>query len=264
MTVIVNPNLSATPDAVAPICYGDVLSLTATSTGNGTITWYDTDGVTVIGTGSPFDATSYVPSSGTYIFYVNEENGSNCDGMLTPVVVVVGGVTASISAAPSTGFVPLDVVFTNGSTTGPGIAYTWDFGDGTGDTAFEPTHTYTDINSFVATLTVTDAAGCDASATVLIEVIGESTILIPNVFTPNGDGSNDVFTVSGTNLSDVNCVIFNRWGQKLYEWDRVKGSWDGRTLSGEECPDGTYFYIVEAKGKDGAEYFKKGGFSLIR
>ena len=259
-----NPNLSATPDAVAPICLGDALSLTATSTGSGTITWYDTDGITVIGTGSPFDATSYVSATGTYTFYVNEENGSNCDGTLTPVVVVVGGVTASIGANPSTGFVPLDVVFANGSTTGAGITYTWDFGDGTGDNAFEPSHTYTDINSFIATLTVTDAANCSASAIVTIEVIGESSILIPNVFTPNNDGSNDVFTVSGTNLEEVKGEIFNRWGQKMFEWDNVKGYWDGRTLSGSEAPDGTYFYIINAKGLDGEEYFKKGGFSLIR
>ena len=50
----------------------------------------------------------------------------------------------------------------------------------------------------------------------------------------------------------------------MFEWDHVKGYWDGRTLSGGEAPDGTYFYIIKATGIDGKEYFKKGGFSLIR
>ncbi|MCB0410481.1 MAG: gliding motility-associated C-terminal domain-containing protein, partial [Flavobacteriales bacterium] len=117
--------------------------------------------------------------------------------------------------------------------------------------------------TYVTSLIVTDGV-CFDTASVIIEVIGESTILIPNVFTPNADGQNDVFTVSGTNLESVTGQIFNRWGQKLYEWDNVKGYWDGRTLAGEECPDGTYFYIIEATGLDGQEYFKKGGFSLIR
>ncbi|MGE0562866.1 MAG: gliding motility-associated C-terminal domain-containing protein, partial [Flavobacteriales bacterium] len=93
---------------------------------------------------------------------------------------------------------------------------------------------------------------------------GKSSILIPNVFTPNHDGSNDVFTVEGTNLESVEGEIFNRWGQQLFSWNRVKGYWNGRTLAGEECPDGTYFYIIKAKGLDGAEYIKNGAFSLIR
>jgi gliding motility-associated-like protein len=265
VTVIITPNLSATPNAVDPICLSkESLILTANSTGFGTITWYDTDGVTIIGTGSPFDATAYIATTGVYTFYVNEENGSNCDGVLTPITVIVGGVTASIGALPNTGFVPLDVEFTNGSSTGLGITYTWDFGDGTSDNVFEPSHTYTDINNYIATLTVTDAVGCEATATIRIEVIGESTVIIPNVFTPNGDGSNDVFMVSGTNLESIEGQILNRWGQTMFEWNHLKGHWDGRTLSGGEAPDGTYFYIITVKGIDGKEYFKKGGFSLIR
>ena len=50
----------------------------------------------------------------------------------------------------------------------------------------------------------------------------------------------------------------------MYSWDNVKGAWDGRTTAGAEVPDGTYFYIIEAAGADGTEYFEKGAFSLIR
>lgn len=122
------------------------------------------------------------------------------------------------------------------------------------------------IGNHVFTWTITNAA-CPPSydsMVVIIESCEPSDILIPNVFTPNGDGNNDVFTVDGTNLESVNCEIFNRWGQLMYSWDNVRGSWDGRTPSGTEVPDGTYFYIIKAKGNDGTEYFKKGGFSLIR
>ena len=122
------------------------------------------------------------------------------------------------------------------------------------------------IGVYTFTWTISNAA-CPPSSdsvNVTIEDCEPSDIIIPNVFTPNGDGSNDMFTVEGTNLVSVNCVIYNRWGQLMYSWDNVKGAWDGRTLSGSIVPDGTYFYIVKAKGNDGTEYFKKGGFSLIR
>ncbi|KAB2859208.1 MAG: T9SS type B sorting domain-containing protein, partial [Flavobacteriales bacterium] len=262
-TVIVDPQLSITADPVAPICFGENLVLTAIGSGNGTVTWYsDAAGTNVIGTGSPLDATSQVSTTGTYTFYVNE--AGTCASSLTAVNVIVGGVTASIAATPTTGFMPLDVVFSNNSSTGPTVTYDWNFGDGTPTSnSSEPTHTYTDLGNYVAILIVSDGV-CSDTATVTIEVIGQSTIIIPNVFTPNGDGSNDVFTVEGTNLESVEGEIFNRWGQKMFDWKHVKGYWDGRTQSGAEAPDGTYFYIIKAKGMDGVEYFKKGGFSLIR
>ena len=263
VTLTISPTLSATPDVITPICIGETLMLTATGSGNGIITWYsDVAGTTVIGTGSPFDATSLVSSTGLYTFYVNE--AGTCSSTLTAVNVIVGGVTASITATPTSGFMPLDVMFTNTSTTGPSIIYDWNFGDASATSIlYEPSHTYNELGNYIATLIVSDGL-CSDTASITIEVIGQSSILIPNVFTPNGDGSNDVFTVDGTNLESVEAEIFNRWGQKMYSWNHVKGYWDGRTQSGIEAPDGTYFYIISAKGMDGEEYFKKGGFSLIR
>jgi gliding motility-associated-like protein len=258
--LVLDSVLLAVADTFAPVCFGDPINLTATGSGNGTITWYsDPNGTTVIGTGSPFSTT--VPAPGTYTFYVNEDG--NCPSAMDSVVVVVGGVQAIINANPLTGPVPLSVFFGNGSTTGAGITYFWDFGNGNTSTNFEPTEVYNDEGVYTVMLIVTDGV-CSDTAYVTIDAYGASAILIPNVFTPNGDGSNDVFTVDGVNLVSVQCEIFNRWGQLLYSWDNVKGAWDGRTLSGALVPDGTYFYIVTAEGADGEEFFKKGGFSLIR
>ncbi|MCC7332616.1 MAG: gliding motility-associated C-terminal domain-containing protein, partial [Flavobacteriales bacterium] len=262
-TINVNPQLSVVADTISPICNGDNLTLTATGSGNGTITWYsDATGNNVIGTGSPFNATSQITGPGIYTFYVNETGA--CSSVLTAVNVVVGGVNASITATPTTGFMPLTVAFGNNSSTGATVTYTWVFGDGSATSnQNEPTHIYNNMGNYIATLIVTDGV-CYDTASVVIEVVGQSTILIPNVFTPNADGSNDVFTVKGTNLESVEGEIYNRWGQKLFSWNGVKGSWDGRTEAGSECPDGTYFYIIKAKGLDGADYHKTGAFSLIR
>ncbi|MDF1673959.1 MAG: gliding motility-associated C-terminal domain-containing protein, partial [Vicingaceae bacterium] len=120
------------------------------------------------------------------------------------------------------------------------------------------------VHTFTWTITNAACPPSSDSVNVTIESCEPSALIIPNVFTPNGDGQNDVFTVDGTNLISVNCEVYNRWGQLMYSWDNVKGAWDGRTLSGSEVPDGTYFYIIQAEGDDGTEYFQKGGFSLIR
>ncbi|KAB2859452.1 MAG: T9SS type B sorting domain-containing protein [Flavobacteriales bacterium] len=261
LNLTINPQLSATPNAITPICFNDPISLTATSSGNGTLTWYnDAAGTSIIGTGSPCAPAPTVAAPGTYTYYVNE--AGVCSSTLIPIVVVVNGVSAVMGATPNTGFMPLDVVFTNGSTTG--VTYTWNFGDGSATSnLFEPNHTYTSLGNYLATLTVTDGI-CSASTSIVIEVKGESSILIPNVFTPNADGSNDIFTVEGVNLESVEAEIFNRWGLKMYSWNQIGGGWDGRTTTGTEVPDGTYFYVIKAKGIDGTEYFKKGAFSLIR
>ena len=110
---------------------------------------------------------------------------------------------------------------------------------------------------------VTDGV-CWDTATVVIEVFDESSILIPTVFTPNGDGNNDFFRVDGVNLKYVEGEIYNRWGQKMFTWDNVNGMWDGKTQSGADAADGTYFYIIRAEGLDGKEYFQKGTLTLIR
>ncbi|RMG83855.1 MAG: gliding motility-associated C-terminal domain-containing protein, partial [Bacteroidetes bacterium] len=93
---------------------------------------------------------------------------------------------------------------------------------------------------------------------------GTSSFEVPNVFTPNGDGINDVFRVKTNNIVEFNCKIYNRWGLFLNELLNVGQEWDGRTFSGEKAPDGVYYYHIIAKGKDGKEYNLKGAISLIR
>ena len=251
--VTVNPLPTVTAVTSNNVCIGSTINFLPSTGG----TWASSD-VTIATIDNTGLVTGISGGSATMIF----TNTLGCSSSTLSGLVTVTGVTAVLSATPSSGLMPLEVVFTNGSA--PAITYTWDFGDGSAITnVFESNHTYSDFGDYLAILIVTDGL-CYDTATVNIEVIGISSILIPNVFTPNGDGQNDVFTVSGTNLESVEAEIFNRWGQKMFEWKHVKGYWDGRTQSGIEAADGTYFYIISAKGLDGEEYFKKGGFSLIR
>ena len=85
--------------------------------------------------------------------------------------------------------------------------------------------------------------------------VSESKLEMPNAFSPNGDGKNDVYKAKSTHQSIVEfkAIIFNRWGQKLYQWNDVNGGWDG-TVNGKTVKDGVYFVNVVAKGADGVEY----------
>ena len=89
---------------------------------------------------------------------------------------------------------------------------------------------------------------------------------IPNVFTPNGDKVNDVFRLIASNLREVTAIIFDRWGNKVYEVTSDTGNfgWDGKNQYGKECAAGVYFYVIKAIGKDGQEYDQKGNVSLFR
>ena len=102
---------------------------------------------------------------------------------------------------------------------------------------------------------VTNGYGCDTTYTDTHLLILPVKLKIPNIFTPNGDGINDYFEIGygeeGKPINDLNVyflsnklTIFNRWGRIVYESNDYKNDWDGGKL-----PDGTYFYVLECKGK---------------
>lgn len=95
--------------------------------------------------------------------------------------------------------------------------------------------------------------------------ISESSLQMPNAFSPNGDGINDVYRAKPGYKSIVSfkAVIFNRWGQKLYEWDDPAGGWDGK-YKGRDVAQGTYFVNVTAKGADGREFRIRRDVNLLR
>ena len=118
------------------------------------------------------------------------------------------------------------------------------------------------------TLTVKNSAGCIAKDSVLIKMIcDEAKVAIPNAFTPNGDGKNDVFMIKGISVVK-HLVIYNRWGQKVFEANNFiaadrSACWNG-TLNGYPASPGTYVYYVEMECPSGGGFRRKGSFVLIR
>ena len=107
------------------------------------------------------------------------------------------------------------------------------------------------------------SAGCIDVDSVLLVIDPLGDIYIPTAFTPNGDGKNDLFTVGGGHFTKFELLIFNRWGQVVFQSTERSRGWDGR-LAGKEQPTGTYVYQLSAKTKDGKLVKRSGTINLIR
>ena len=94
--------------------------------------------------------------------------------------------------------------------------------------------------------------------------ISESKLLMPNAFTPNGDTHNDVYKAKEyQSIVEFHAYIFNRWGQKLFEWTNPAEGWDGN-YNGSPVKEGVYFVVVKARGADGIVYNIRKDVNLLR
>jgi len=112
-------------------------------------------------------------------------------------------------------------------------------------------------------VTAMSSSGCLDTASLTILPLPAGDLYIPNAFTPDGNGRNDVFRVLGGQLKDFELKIFNRWGQIVFQTsDRSRG-WDGM-FAGKPQPTGTYVYLVRATLPDGTKVVRKGTVTLVR
>ena len=136
----------------------------------------------------------------------------------------------------------------------------------------ETTFTFTDAGINAVTLIVNQQGEAIDSAYIEI-TITESHLEMPNAVSPNNDGHNDFYGAKGAchpeaaghykSIVEFHAYIFNRHGQKLYDWDDITKGWDG-TYNGHPVKDGVYFVYVKARGADGVEYNIRKDVNLIR
>jgi len=257
-TLTVNPIPIITTSNDTTICPGNIITISAN--GATTYFWDNSLGAGQNQNVSPIVTTTYIVTG----------TSNNCSDTASVTVTVEPGTLAD--AGPDQELCDDILIFALSANTpvvvGETGVWTTLLGTGIVDNPTQPNSTGSGLifGSNIFVWTISNATCPPSSDSITINVVScePSAILIPNIFTPNGDGENDFFTVDGVNLASVQGEIYNRWGQKMFSWDNVKGAWDGRTLSGSEAPDGTYFYIITALGEDGTEYFEKGAFSMIR
>ena len=142
--------------------------------------------------------------------------------------------------------------------------YFWDFGDGGTSTEVNPRHTFTDNDRHFIVLTVEDQYGCTAVDSV--QVTPPMEIFIPNSFTPNGDGRNDLWGPVAIEVEEYELTIIDRWGRKVFHTKNIDERWNGTYQnSGYLVPSGAYNYFLRVKGPLNEEAVEKTGtINVIR
>jgi len=184
--------------------------------------------------------------TGNLTLVITGPNGCSSYPAMMPVTVSPA-VTAAFTYTPNNTFGSVPISFTNQSVNNH--SNTWTFGDGGTSSAEDPTYIFNNQGTYDVMLVVTSEAGCSDTAYSEITVV--DGLVIPNVFTPDGDGINDFFEVYLTGFDQYKCEIFNRWGESVFSTETPSIQWDGRIKSGGLASNGVYFVAIHCslKGK---------------
>ncbi len=194
---------------------------------------------------------------GNYILILTDNNGCP-DSVKTNVSVPV--LNAKFRPEPDT-VLGGEFVYFDDLSVGATSWY-WTFDNGNTSDSVNPYQQYITDGKYTVYLYITNAKGCRDSTSEIVYVI--ENLYVPNVFTPNGDGVNDAFHITAGNMQLYNIVIFNRWGEKVFESNSPNIDWTGTSPAGVNSADGTYYYILRATDYEGKSYNLHGYVQLIR
>lgn len=139
----------------------------------------------------------------------------------------------------------------------------YDFDDGSSSQDQNPTHEYQEAGTYQIVQYVNNDFGCDDETSIRIIVDPAITFYIPNAFTPNNDGHNEVFYGYGEGIVEYQMWIFNRWGENIFYSANIEAGWDG-TYKGKAVDAGEYIYRFYVIDVDGHDHEYAGGVTLIR
>lgn len=197
-------------------------------------------------------------STGSYTFIVQDNAG--CSVTNTFAVNNYSAIS-NFSVSSTNAKTGSTILFTNLSLYASG--YLWDFGNGNTATSFDASETYTIQGTYMVKL-IAYSGTCSDTSYKYVYITDKLLVSIPNIFTPNGDDVNDLWYVSFEGAIDMHLEIFNRNGIKVYENNGTGVQWDGRTISGESVPTGTYFYVLEITDVLNNVSKMKGYITLLR
>jgi len=246
------------------ICFEDGVSLNATIISDSPcmLTWTFDDGTTYTG------AMPYVSPAVTSSYTLEATNAIGCVGTAVGQVVVREGTFpqeleawceyCEIIQGESTSIYATDF--------GADYSYQW-----------QPDNQMQGANSSVAVVhplvetqyvvQVTDTFGCAKSDTVTISVVkldcDNPNVYIPNAFSPNGDGLNDILYIRSRIVKEIQFVVYSRWGQKVFETTDVEQGWDGN-FNGKPCQNGVYDYYLKVTCINDQTNELKGNVMLVR
>ncbi|NBP74832.1 MAG: PKD domain-containing protein [Crocinitomicaceae bacterium] len=248
-TITVNP-LPISTFSGSPLtgCIPLEVTLLADDNSNTSYSWSASNGLT--GTGAQSSLT--FTSGGVYdITLIAGLNGCSTTTTLNNYVAVDNYPIASFVPS-SNAFTELSQSLELTNTSSGANSYTWDFGDGASSTEINPNHIFTDnTNGHTITLVAASTMGCTSTYQISIEFEEGLIFYIPNTFTPDGDGHNQTFKpvfTSGFDPYNYEMLIYNRWGEIIFETHDVTYGWDGTyAFENSICQYGIYTYKITFK-----------------
>jgi gliding motility-associated-like protein len=244
VVVTVTPLPNATTGNGVKICKGGSVAIGAAAVNGDTYSWSPSSGLNSATTSNPNASPSV-----TTTYTLTESTSGGCSKSNTVTVSV------DTTGLPMAYTGPAQTINAGSTVTigGPAVAgnsYTWTPGSGlNSSTISQPAASPAATTTY--TLTETNSAGCKASGTVLITVL---EVEFYNGFSPNGDGKNDGWNIPMLNAYPNNSVlIINRWGSEVWlgtNYDSKSVIWTGQNMSGQDLPDGTYYYIISYNNQE--------------
>lgn len=255
-------------------CAPLTVTLTGTSDGaNDIFTWLS-DKTGNLGQGNPSVYPTFA-DSGKYAITLTVNNpNTGCSNAVTKpnYIEVYDQPDASFYANPSkTSILDPNINFIN--TTQGASSYYWDFGDPAAingsntSIVTNPSHGYTYVGPYTVHLITTSSKGCKDTAQILVEITPDFALYIPNTFTPDGNGLNDMFQPLGVGIDEENyrMDIFDRWGENVFTSNNFRKGWDG-TIKGNSklAPQGVYTYKIIVRDLQGGKHPFVGHVTVIR
>ena len=230
-----------------------------TTLGGETFAWDFGDGTT--STTNELSFTHLYENPGTYTISLSVADRFTCnptdDTSIT--ITVYPAPVASFNYEPTEPKENTPVTFFNTST--GGVRYHWDFGDGdtlvTTSLSTPVIHQYNASGIYKACLVVYNENNCSDDTCIEVNSIVTPLVDVPNAFSPNNDGINDVVSVKGYGISKMNWRIYNRWGQMVHKSSSVKDFWDGKVNGVLQAQD-VYTYVLDVTFSDEKTYRKNG------
>ena len=249
-----------TPDV--SICSDDSATITLSGIDAGSvITWSPPD---MILSGQGTAQITVSPQNATY-FVATVTSPSGCtwtDSALVDVSLMNGsGVTVSVDQSVVLGGTTVHLLATPSS----GVTYLWQPAAAVSDpTIAAPTAVVNETTTFYVTVSDGTCSRTDSVKVLVHELLcDEPDIFVPDAFTPNGDGNNDVLFVRGRNIADLDFKVFDRWGEVVFQTTDQAAGWDG-AYKGKPVDPAVYVYWLTVHCVDGQEFFTKGNVSVIR
>ncbi|MES2516205.1 MAG: PKD domain-containing protein [Bacteroidota bacterium] len=275
-TVVTNPRPTVNIIASSTVqCAPGVISFTAVpgTSGGYSYSWIN-DGKDIMGTSNPITHT-YPDADTLGVGVTITDTITGCSRTIQKnnfIVINKQPVAAFYPDPATTSILDPNINFIN--TSQGGVNYFWDFGDqnasGTNpnnSSVFGPSHYYNAVGVYHVHLLVTSINGCQDIAEGLVEILPDFALYIPNSFTPDANGLNDVFQPMGVGIDEENyrMDIYDRWGENIFTSNAFRKGWDGTVKGGSKVAEqGVYTYKVLVKDSQGNNHPYVGHVTLIK